>query len=165
MSTLVVNCRIHEYDVFIGRPSIWGNPFRIGQDGPRDRVIELYAEWLAWNPRLLKRISELRDKRLGCFCTREEVGGSDLPWRCHGQVLAYLADGGVLLLEGMLMEDWWKAWEGDVSRRVEVCRLAGLEGKVGSKTWRSLTNVERVKIAGALRREFRPRTKMHEGGK
>ena len=29
--------------VYIGRPSIWGNPFVIGKDGTRGEVVEKYA--------------------------------------------------------------------------------------------------------------------------
>jgi len=29
----VVHCKRAEYDVYIGRPSRWGNPFQIGRDG------------------------------------------------------------------------------------------------------------------------------------
>jgi len=30
MSSLVVHCKKSPYDVYIGRPSKWGNPFEIG---------------------------------------------------------------------------------------------------------------------------------------
>jgi hypothetical protein len=32
--------------VYIGRPSIWGNPFVIGRDGDRAEVIGQYEAWL-----------------------------------------------------------------------------------------------------------------------
>jgi hypothetical protein len=70
-------------DVFIGRPSIWGNPFKIGRDGDRDQVIALYRRWIASQPALLARVPELHGKRLACFCA---------PRACHGDVLAELAD-------------------------------------------------------------------------
>ena len=31
---------------FIGRPSTWGNPFRIGRDGDRAEVVKKYSEYL-----------------------------------------------------------------------------------------------------------------------
>ena len=31
--TKVINIRFHDYDVYIGRPSRWGNPYSIGKDG------------------------------------------------------------------------------------------------------------------------------------
>ena len=83
--TTVVNVRNDEYDVFIGRPSVWGNPFMMGRDGTREECVRKYREWIQDQPHLLSRLSELRGKRLGCFCA---------PLLCHGTVLVDLADGG-----------------------------------------------------------------------
>lgn len=79
----MVHISREEFDVFIGRPSKWGNPFVIGRDGTRARVIERYREWLAGQPELLAALPELRGKVLGCFCA---------PLACHGDVLAALAN-------------------------------------------------------------------------
>lgn len=79
----VVNIHSGEpFDVFIGRPSKWGNPFLIGRDGSREEVIEKYRGWMATQSRLMDEIHELKDKRLGCFCA---------PQPCHGDVLAEAA--------------------------------------------------------------------------
>jgi hypothetical protein len=76
----VVNVNHGEaYDIYIGRPSKWGNPFVIGKDGDRTAVIEKYRRFLLGNKTLLAALPELRDKRLGCFCK---------PLACHGDVLA-----------------------------------------------------------------------------
>lgn len=83
MPTTVVHCKRQEYDVYIGRPSRWGNPFQIGRDGSRAGVIAKYRGWILKHPTLLKALPELRGKRLGCFCH---------PLACHGDVLAELAD-------------------------------------------------------------------------
>lgn len=83
MPTTVVNKRTSPYDVYIGRGSIWGNPFVIGRDGDRAEVIRKHAAYLKNNPDLMSRISELSGKRLGCFCA---------PLACHGDTLAELAD-------------------------------------------------------------------------
>lgn len=40
----VVHCKREPYDVYIGRPSKWGNPFVIEKDGTRKEVIEKYKE-------------------------------------------------------------------------------------------------------------------------
>jgi hypothetical protein len=71
------------YDVYIGRPSKWGNPFRIGPDGNREEVIRRYRDWIGKQQGLLKSLPELKGKRLGCFCK---------PLACHGDVLAGLVD-------------------------------------------------------------------------
>ena len=36
----VVHCKKSMYDVYIGRPSKWSNPFKIGEDGTREEVIK-----------------------------------------------------------------------------------------------------------------------------
>ena len=81
--TRLVNCRREPFDVFIGRPSRWGNPFHIGRDGPRDEVIRKFRNWLIRQPGLLRDVRTLRGKVLGCDCP---------PRPCHGDVLAALAD-------------------------------------------------------------------------
>ena len=84
----------NDYDVYIGRPNKWipkskpgsdgkwGNPFIIGRDGTREEVIQKYRDWIMKQPELLKQIpTELKGKRLGCWCKPES---------CHGDVLAEL---------------------------------------------------------------------------
>lgn len=76
---VVVNLRKEPYDVYIGRGSAYGNPFRIGPDGTRDEVIVKYRTWLTAQPRLILQAQhELPGKRLGCYCK---------PLACHGDVL------------------------------------------------------------------------------
>jgi hypothetical protein len=84
---LVVHFKKAPYDVFIGRPSKWGNPFEIGKDGTRTEVIQKYEEYLLSNPELLKDLEELRGKVLGCWCK---------PSACHGDVLVKLLNQGFL---------------------------------------------------------------------
>lgn len=83
MSTTVVNKYAAPYDVYIGRGSIWGNPFVIGKHGTRAEVIEQYEAYLLDSPELFSKVSTLRGKTLGCFCK---------PQPCHGDVLAKYAD-------------------------------------------------------------------------
>jgi len=84
MVTRVVHCKREPFDVYIGRPSIWGNPFVIGPDGTREDVIAKYEQWLLTQPHLMARIRELRGKVLGCWCKPFHA--------CHGDVLARLAN-------------------------------------------------------------------------
>lgn len=83
MTTKVVHCKKEPYDVYIGRPGKWGNPFTIGKDGDRDEVIEKYINWLMEQPELLNSINELNGKTLGCWCH---------PNACHGDILAEIAN-------------------------------------------------------------------------
>ena len=69
--------------VFVGRPTIWGNPFIIGRDGTRGEVIRKYEEWLDAQPQLLKLLPKLKGKKLVCYCA---------PLPCHADVLARRAD-------------------------------------------------------------------------
>ena len=79
--TEVVNARNESYDVLIARPSKWGNPFQIGRDGDRERVICMYEVHFRRRPDLLAALPELAGKRLGCYCK---------PEACHGDVLVKL---------------------------------------------------------------------------
>jgi hypothetical protein len=69
------------HDVYIGRPSKWGNPFQLGVDGTRAEVIAKYEAWLRSQPDLLRELYELRGKTLACWCK---------PKPCHGDVLVKL---------------------------------------------------------------------------
>jgi hypothetical protein len=80
--TQVVNIHHRKpHDVYIGRPSQWGNPFAIGRDGTREEVIAKYRAYILNRPDLLAQLPSLRGKRLGCFCA---------PRSCHGDVLVEL---------------------------------------------------------------------------
>lgn len=69
--------------VYVGRPTIWGNPYVIGRDGTRDEVIAKYREYVARSPEILARLPELRGKDLVCWCA---------PAACHADVLLELAN-------------------------------------------------------------------------
>jgi len=70
--------------VFIGRPSKWGNPFKIGEDGTRDEVIAKHRAWILCQPGLMAMAKdELRGRDLVCFCA---------PRSCHGDILSIIAN-------------------------------------------------------------------------
>lgn len=70
--------------VYIGRPSIWGNPFAIGKDGDREEVIRKFTKYLQNSPNLLAKLGELKGKDLVCWCS---------PEACHGDILLEFANG------------------------------------------------------------------------
>jgi hypothetical protein len=74
----VVHCKRARYDVYIGRPSKWGNPFQIVRDGARAEVIARYERWVGDQPELIAQLGELEHKTLGCWYA---------PNACHGDVL------------------------------------------------------------------------------
>ena len=81
--TAVVNLRLEDCDLYIGRGSRWGNPFRIGKDGTREEVVQKYATWIRAQPILMANLKVLRGMRLGCYCK---------PRACHGDVLVLLVE-------------------------------------------------------------------------
>ncbi len=78
--TRVVNVRFEQCQIYIGRPSPLGNPFR----GPG--AIRLFEEHLLATPTLRALLPTVRDHVLGCWCK---------PKPCHGDVIARLADQGI----------------------------------------------------------------------
>jgi len=83
--TRVVHVRKEPYDVYIGRPSIWGNPYshKSGTSAKykvatKKQAVQKYKEYLKSNPLLLSRLHELKGKRLGCWCK---------PGLCHGDAI------------------------------------------------------------------------------
>ena len=81
--TSVVHCKRQAFDVYIGRPSKWGNPFVIVKNGNRDTVIAKYRKYILSQPSRMAALPELKGKVLGCWCH---------PKACHGDVLAELAN-------------------------------------------------------------------------
>lgn len=76
----VVHCKRESYTVYIGRPSILGNPYVIGTDGTRQKVIDLYEAHA--RQYLMHEIAQLEDDDvLGCWCK---------PLDCHGDVIIKL---------------------------------------------------------------------------
>lgn len=85
MPTTVVHCKKEPCDVYIGRPTKWGNPYIIGPDGTREEVIEKFRKYFFGRKDLMDAaLTELGGKRLGCFCA---------PDKCHGDVLARFVNG------------------------------------------------------------------------
>lgn len=76
----VVHFKKEPYDVYIGRPGEWGNPFEVKEHG-RGVCIEMFEEDIT--RRLIhgditeEKLLELDGKTLGCWCR---------PDSCHGDV-------------------------------------------------------------------------------
>ena len=84
----VLNKRVDKISsdaVYIGRPSIAGNPFVIGRDGSRLEVIQKYREYLKEHPEIIDWIkSNCKGKDVVCWCS---------PSPCHGDVVLEVANG------------------------------------------------------------------------
>lgn len=93
MNTTVVNkYKINMSDpdiVYIGRGSIFGNPFSMKNksDEERSRVIEEYRHWLHAQIKsgsiTKEMLLQLKGKRLACYCS---------PKPCHGDVIIKAID-------------------------------------------------------------------------
>lgn len=85
----------------VDRSTPWGNPFVVGRDGTRERVVELFRLLLAgyicvscrvdakalidYRSYLAEHLDELRGKDLACWCPTDAS--------CHADVLLEAAAG------------------------------------------------------------------------
>ena len=94
--------RMPDGAIYVGRPTIWGNPFIVGKkygwgipgeseiEGPftpikdRREAVAVYRSWLEDQHDILCRIIELRGKDLACWCPLTDA--------CHADVLLELAN-------------------------------------------------------------------------
>lgn len=67
-----------ENSVYVGRPSKWGNPYKVGRFGTNEEVVKLYKEYLNNNTLLKEDLQELKGKDLVCWCS---------PEACHADIL------------------------------------------------------------------------------
>lgn len=91
MKPAIVHFKKHPYDIYIGRPSKWGNPFSRKAGLAKNKVatksqaLYEHKKWVLAQPQLVQQIKEeLRGKILGCWC--------DSPYGCHGLILWQLAN-------------------------------------------------------------------------
>ena len=84
----VVHCKREPYDVYIGRPSKWGNHYSHlpktkarYRAATRELAIELYEQDIRNDQNLIRALPEIAGKTLGCWCS---------PQTCHGDVLVKL---------------------------------------------------------------------------
>jgi len=87
----VVHCKKEPFDVYVGRGSVWGNPYShkggtLAEEvvGSRSEAVKKYEKYLLSNEELMSRLPELKGKTLGCWCS---------PLRCHAEVLLKYANG------------------------------------------------------------------------
>ena len=70
--------------IYIGRGSMFGNPYIIGVNGNRNEVCDKFEKMILKNKKLIKQIkNKLKGKDLVCYCA---------PKRCHGDFLVKLAN-------------------------------------------------------------------------
>lgn len=88
--TRVVHFKKEKYDVYIGRPSKWGNPYSHKEGtlaefkvNSREEAVRKFEEYLISNEDLMKDLPSLKGKVLGCWCK---------PKACHGDILVKYID-------------------------------------------------------------------------
>jgi hypothetical protein len=78
----VVNINRENYSIYIGRNSMWGNPYSISRSQSREEVIEKYRKYLWKHIQsgniTINHLLSLDGQVLGCHCK---------PKACHGDVL------------------------------------------------------------------------------
>lgn len=88
----VVHCKKSPYDVYIGRPSKWGNPYSHKEGtlaefktATRKEAIEAFRDYIlnGKGVHLLEDLDELEGKTLGCWCK---------PQSCHGDILVEIIE-------------------------------------------------------------------------
>lgn len=84
--------RMPEGAVYVGRPTVWGNPYR-GAHWTRQQLVDVFSKWVAaypgdsmygQPPRLSDIQQQLRGKNLACWCPLDQP--------CHADVLLELAN-------------------------------------------------------------------------
>jgi hypothetical protein len=104
-ATRAVNRRTEQETLYIGRGSIWGNPFTSIQNRQtkaefivttREESVLAYKDYILKSPVLLHRLLELNGHKLGCFCK---------PKSCHGDILVYLLKGMIRRLNDSRITD------------------------------------------------------------
>ena len=101
MATRVVNLRVNEFDIYIGRASprksligsVFHNPFALNTYAIKSPAEQRFYSLLAFaqyfytklneEPEFLRQVLALRGKTLGCWCK---------PLACHGDVIAHFVD-------------------------------------------------------------------------
>jgi hypothetical protein len=128
-STRVVNRRREKESLYIGRGTIWGNPFTSIQDRKtkaefvvktREQSVELYENYLLTQPTLLYRLPELNGHQLGCFCK---------PLSCHGDILVRHLKGMLLLRAEFAMPDLAIDWS-DPQKIEDLIRYSHLASQM-----------------------------------
>ena len=79
--------RLPPNTVSVARPTRWGNPWRVGEDGDAQECVDRYraAVRTGWAAIAL----ELRGKNLACWCPLPKPGEPDV---CHAAVLLEIAN-------------------------------------------------------------------------
>lgn len=80
--------RMPENTVYVGRPTRWGNPYRVSVWGTCERAVSVFREMVnevdGWADFRADVQRELRGKNLACWCPLDQP--------CHADVLLEMAN-------------------------------------------------------------------------
>ncbi len=89
--TSVVYLPQHNDYIYVGRPTIHGNPFHLGADGTREEVVWKHFLYfhrrIQSDPLFKQEVLKLAGGKLGCYC-HEWNGIGDNPLYCHADNIA-----------------------------------------------------------------------------
>lgn len=75
--------KMPEDTIYVGRPTKWGNPYKINEKVDRSNAVALFREYIEqYVPK--EELEELKGKNLACWCKE----GSP----CHADVLLEIAN-------------------------------------------------------------------------
>lgn len=83
-------CKMPSDAVYVGRPTVFGNPFIVGQlsefgDVPDiETAVAFYRAWIDKGLQRIRIVRELKGKRLACWCPLDKP--------CHADVLCEIAN-------------------------------------------------------------------------
>jgi len=81
--------------IYVGRPSPWGNPYRVGVDGTADQCVRLYIAHHTDDAAFRATVrQELAGKDLACWCALDTL-------HCHAEVLLRWANENTESKEGV----------------------------------------------------------------
>ena len=88
--------KLPENTVYVGRPSRWGNPFKIDTGMSAKEAVQAFIDYMEYliegddfNPELDPK--QLKGKNLACWCGNWEIGEPEID--CHAVVLLKIANG------------------------------------------------------------------------
>lgn len=89
----IVHCKHGvPFDVYVGRPTKWGNPFTLEAHG-RVKAVQMFEEKVRADSSYRASAKTLATKTLACWCAPKGGVGIDAPLICHAQILARAARG------------------------------------------------------------------------
>ena len=77
--------KMPENTKYVGRPSKWGNPYKVTTRLSLEKSLQMYEELFTYSEERINQVKEeLRGKDLACFCSLDQ--------KCHADILLKIAN-------------------------------------------------------------------------